>query len=323
MILPSWSLLHLSQDGATVRRSAPGEGAADGGTVIELAHKWVASRVKSGDLTKGSAAVVRCNLRSFVGWLPPAVERPEQLTRRHVERWLESMDGLSPSTRAGRLSAVRGWCEWLVIEKRMATDVTAGFRVKRPKSEIPRALSRDDVAALLADAPDARCKLMILLMVQEGLRCLEVSGLMAHDLDLRRRTAAIRGKGGAGKITRVVPLSAETMGALKNYLPEVSGPGPLIRSQVDPTAGVTPQTVSRIVGEVFTSSGVKYAPRDGRSPHALRHTAATDMIDGGAEMRSVQKILGHSSIAMTEHYTAGAVSDLVCTIEGRTYAIPA
>jgi hypothetical protein len=118
MILPSWSLRHLSQDEATVLRHAPGEGAADGGTVIELAHRWVASRVKSGDLTKGSAAVVRCNLRSFVNWLPPAVERPEQLTRRHVERWLESMDGLSPSTRAGRLSAVRGGCEWLVIERR-------------------------------------------------------------------------------------------------------------------------------------------------------------------------------------------------------------
>jgi integrase/recombinase XerC len=270
-------------------------------------------------LTKGSAAVVRCNLRAFCGWLPEDM-KPEQLTRRHIARWLESMERLSPSTRAGRLSAVRGFCEWLVIEGKMATDPTLGYKVKRPKSEVPRALAHEDVSTLLAHAPDARCRLMILLMVQEGLRCLEVAGLMAHDLDLRRRTVAVRGKGGQGRITRVVPLSDETMRALQGYLPVVLGPGKLIRSQVDPTAGVTSQTVSRIVGDTFKASGVKFAPRDGRSAHALRHTAATDMIDGGAEMRSVQRVLGHSSLAMTEHYTAGAVVDLVGTVAGRTYA---
>lgn len=277
---------------------------------------YVKERLNRGELNKRSAEVVRCKLRDFA---LEADTQPGRVNRRHVERWM-ARPGLSPAYRRSRLSALRGFCQWCVLNGHMAKDPTLGLKAPPLPPYLPRSLPVPQVSRVVAHAPDARARVVLLLMAQEGLRRAEVAAVQMGDVDLCNLSLQVRGKGGQGRITAAVPLSAETARAIDSYLLEVGHTaGPLIRSKVHPDRGITPHSLGDMVSRWMADAGVKQAPGDGRSGHALRHSCANHMMDLGASKEQVQAALRHASIRSTEVYTRGRVEPLREVMSGRSY----
>jgi site-specific recombinase XerD len=142
----------------------------------------------------------------------------------------------------------------------------------------------------------------------------EVATLQLADLDFIDHTARVVGKGGH---ERLLPLSEETWTVLERYLDEQPlTAGPLIRSYRT-HGGLRADTISGLVGEWMSAAGIKHRPRDGISAHALRHSAATDMLRSGAHLRDVQAALGHASLSTTQRYLPTVVNDLRTAMGGR------
>jgi integrase len=287
--------------------------------LTHLTDRYVTERLNLGELTRPSARQLRYRLAAFACHTKVP---PEQLRRRHVEAWL-SVPGLSAHYRRARLSAVRGFCQWAVLNRHMPADPTLGVKFAKLPPLLPRALTLDQsqkVASTAAAWPDRRAPLIVSLMLSEGLRRGEVAAIQLGDLDRRAGVLAVRGKGGQGGVTARLPLTEETRRLLARYLPSVPGSsGPLFRNERRPEYGISPSRVGEIVRAVMIAAGVKEYAYDGRSAHALRHTAAQDLVDRGVDMRSVQKVLRHASIRNTELYVRGEVRGLRDVMEGRTY----
>jgi integrase/recombinase XerD len=211
--------------------------------------------------------------------------------------------GARSSTR--QLSALRGFFRFLVRERVLQEDPTA--LIDRPKlaRKLPRVLSFEEVERLLA-APDrggdtgACHAAMLQLMYASGLRVSELCGLRLGDIDLQRGLVMPLGKGGK---RRLVPVGEVAIGAVEQYLKEV-------RPRVAP-AGLSALFVSprgrhfrrevfwRIVRRYAIAAGISPLP----SPHKLRHSFATHLLRGGADLRAVQAMLGHADLGTTEIYT--------------------
>jgi len=169
----------------------------------------------------------------------------------------------------------------------------------------------DQVEALLAQAVDNRERLMILLGCQEGLRVGEIASLQIGDIDFMDRSMTVIGKGDK---ERALPITDEAWSALLAYLAECPAhAGPLIRSQRRPTRGISAQYISETIRATMVRAGVP------ATAHALRHTMATDMLTGGADLVLIQQALGHASLSTTQIYLGRSVKDLRKAMAGRRY----
>lgn len=282
--------------------------------VADIVEPYVRGRVRRGEVRPLTARNIRMVLGQFVAVNPVECSR---LSKRHVLRWLDSMEHLAQSTRRNRLTVVRSFCVWLVAEEMVKRDPCRQIRALREPRRVPRALSGEQVAAILDACPDTRARLAVVLMVQEGLRRGEVARLEVGDLDMVNRLVTVCGKGGH---QRVLYVTDQTRRAVADHL-AVQGDvaGPLLRSFQFPTRGLHPDTVSAIVRRAMEDAGVKRAPRDGVSAHALRHSALTDMLRGGAHIRDVQAAAGHQHLSTTETYLPLLVGTLGEAMEGRWY----
>lgn len=268
------------------------------------------------ELAKLTVSSLRYNLRGIAKTMgdPPAVT----MDRSHVEGWLSSST-LAPATTRTRLSQLRCFSAWAVERGHIRRDPTLGVKGPRQPRRLPRGLKLAEVRAVLAQAPDERSRLVLLLMLQEGLRRREVAGLTIGDIDVAERTMLVTGK---GDHQRVLPISDETWRALRAYLGTGrTVAGPLIRSLNDGRSAIQPATIGRLVSALMLSAGVKVRAYDGRSAHSCRHTAATDTLRGGAHLRDVQAMLGHRSIVSTQLYLPLVVHDLRAAMGGRTYSV--
>jgi site-specific recombinase XerD len=284
--------------------------------VSTLASRYLRERVGRREIGRSSAATYNYALWRFAAYLGhPDVGR---VRRHHLERWLaHRLTQVGPTTAGRELSTLRSFFRWLLLNRHIRTDPTVGVAAPRRPRHLPRNLAAAAVGAILAACPDVRGEAMVSLMVQEGLRCMEVAGLEVGDIDTERRLVRVRGKGDR---ERVVPLTAGTWAVIGRYLDDhPTSAGPLIRSYTQPTRGLAPRTISVLVARWMADAGVKRRPRDGRSAHALRHTCATDVLDGGADIREVKELLGHASLSSTQVYLGWQVQNLRAAMEGRDY----
>jgi len=225
--------------------------------------------------------------------------------------WLyrASTAGLAKSTLARRSATARGLTSWLARTGDTPTDAAARLRAPRPDRHLPRVLTREQMDGLLAglasraatgDPLAARDLAMVELLYASALRVSELSGLDLRDLDLGRLTARVTGKGSK---ERVVPFGVPAFRAVTAWLDARDA----VPGAQDSTAAflgargarVNTRAVYRLVADLL--EGV---PGGGPSgPHALRHTAATHLLDGGADLRAVQEMLGHASLGTTQIYT--------------------
>lgn len=229
------------------------------------------------------------------------------------------MEHLAPSTRRTRLSNVRTMFAWAVKKGYCKRNPAAEVDAPRQPRTIPRALPAEQIRVVLEHCPDARGVLIVTLMVQQGLRCIEVSRLTMGDIDWNNNAMRVIGK---GHHERILPIMPETLDALNGYLDEwPAAAGALIRSYMQVHRPLNPGTISRMVSQWMAEAGVKKRARDGISAHAGRHTCATDMLRGGSHLRDVQAVLGHAQLATTEVYLPYVVNGLAEAMEGRSYRV--
>jgi integrase/recombinase XerD len=216
--------------------------------------------------------------------------------------------GLGPRTAARRLSCLRQFYRFLCAEGERADDPTASVDGPRRGTPLPRILSEAEVTALLesaaaADAKGLRLRAMLELLYATGLRVSELVGLPMAAVQAGGRAVIVRGKGGK---ERMVPVGRPAAAALADYLAVRDRFVPAGRTSrwVFPSRGgsghVTRQGFALALKELASAAGI--AP-DRVSPHVLRHAFASHLVGRGADLRSVQTMLGHADIATTQIYT--------------------
>jgi integrase/recombinase XerD len=224
-----------------------------------------------------------------------------------VTRFLVSLDrsGLGARSAMRHLSAVRGFCRFLARERLIAADPTTEIATPRLGRRLPGVLTLEDVVRLLG-APDGtkprgrRDRAMLSLMYAAGLRVSELCALKTSDLDRRRGFVSVLGKGGK---RRLVPVGEVALADIDDYL---TTPRPTRSGRVHPALFLSSwgRPLSR---QAFWKLVLRYARKVGItkpiSPHKLRHSFATHLLERGADLRSVQALLGHADIATTEIYT--------------------
>ena len=225
-----------------------------------------------------------------------------------VESWLAGMraEGLASSTIARRVSAVRTYFRHLVLIGARAENPAASVQLPRRPRTLPRALSPSEterlIDAAVGTAPRAlRDRALVELLYGAGLRVSEATGLEKASVALEERVVRVLGKGG---MERLVPLGRPAAEAVRRYLA-------LGRPHLD--RRYRPELFLNARGGALTRAGAflilrKLAERAGLEPgrvhpHLLRHSFATHLLEGGADLRSVQEMLGHADLGTTERYT--------------------
>lgn len=276
---------------------------------------YIAHRQAMGELAASSAAQIAAVLHR---WERHAGADPSAWTVEVVAAWVHGDEQLAASYRRDRLAKLRRYCRWLHDRGLIASNPTVDVAQVRVPDGAPRDLTLDEVGALVEVLPDDRARLIVVVMLQCGLRVGDLCRVRTEDVDWSRRRLHVRGKGGRGEPTHWVPIPAEAWELVE---PRLGRPGPLVRStryrrRVEP---LSPNHVGRLIRGWMSDAGVKQAARDGISSHALRHSCAQHLVDAGVSIRHVQAVLGHRSEATTEAYVRREPPGLRAAVEGRRY----
>ena len=253
------------------------------------------------------------------------VQRLAELRREHVTAFLASLErqGLGGRSRARALVAVRRFLRHVGAAGVLGGDPVEGIATPRFSQPLPRLLRSDEVVALIEAAdPDTalglRDRAMLEVLYGSGLRVTELVSLPLSGIDLRAGWVRVMGKGAK---ERVVPLGEWAVAAVESYL-EVGRPqlarGAARRSDAvflsRRGAAMTRQNFFTRLRGIAKRAGV---PSDRVSPHVLRHAFASDLLEGGADLRAVQSMLGHADLSTTQIYTHVGRSRLRETVEKR------
>ncbi len=237
---------------------------------------------------------------------------------------------LSAVSAARTLVAVRGLHRFLTAEGVVETDVSRAVKPPTPTRRLPKSLTLDEVVSLLeaaggdreSDGPlTLRNRALLEVLYSTGARISEAVGLDVDDVDTESRSVLLRGKGGK---QRLVPIGRPAVSALENYL--VRG-RPDLASRGKGTLGLSPGRSAPAQGAIFLNARGGRLSRQSAwqvlqdaaeaagiasavSPHTMRHSFATHLLEGGADVRVVQELLGHASVTTTQIYTLVTVSAL-------------
>jgi integrase/recombinase XerD len=269
------------------------------------------------------------DLRTFAEFLETRHLVLLSATQQHVAAFLENLrtHGLDSRSSARKLSCLRGFYKWLLLDRRIDHDPTVNIESPKTWKVLPKSLAEPEVsemlerAALAANHPQARAtalrdRAILELLYAGGLRVSEVTTLNISDLAFDQGRVLVRGKGDK---ERIIPLGRTAVEAIEAYL--AMGRPHLARigtSRRKPGAHAKAQSSSSCLflslrGMPLTRQWVwhlvKMANNDS-SPHMLRHSCATHMVEHGADLRSVQTLLGHADISTTQVYTHLALGRL-------------
>ncbi|OQX55560.1 MAG: site-specific tyrosine recombinase XerD [Candidatus Aminicenantes bacterium 4484_214] len=247
------------------------------------------------------------DLNKFIGYLKRNKISLTQLKEEHITCFLQKLtrQGLSPKSMARCLSTLKSFFRLLVMEGYLRHNPVAGFSAPKAWKTLPGFLTLEEVEKLLAQ-PDLRNsrglrdRALLELMYATGVRVSEVVHLKTTDLHCQERFLICRGKGNK---ERIIPLGEKAINFIQEYLTRV-------RPQwiKDDTSiiflsawgkGLTRQAVWKIIKKYCQQAGIRRQV----SPHVLRHSFATHLLERGADLRSVQLMLGHSQITTTQIYT--------------------
>lgn len=241
------------------------------------------------------------------------VKNISQLELSHLRSWLANLQvkGASRTTISRRAVSIRLFTKWALKNKYIATDIGASLATPKGHRTLPEVLGIDD-AKLAMDSMATRAAeeetpmslrdvAMVEILYASGARVAELCGLNLADIDYNRQTIQVLGKGNK---ERVIPIGNPAMRALKKWLEDGRAHMMNEKSEKAVFLGargkrIDQRAVRSVVYEAL--SAIEGIERMG--PHALRHSAATHLLEGGADLRTVQEILGHASLATTQIYT--------------------
>jgi len=276
---------------------------SDRGFALRVFVAWAAER----DLLK-TADITRPILEAYQRWMwrfeaPPT--KPGGTPRR-----------LSWHAQASRLATLKQWFQWLTRQNLILHNPASELELPRPEKRLPKnVLAASEVAQLLAvpdiaDPLGLRDRAMLEVFYSTGLRRSELARVAADDVQLERGTLTVRQ--GKGRKDRVVPLGARAAAWVERYRHEVRPRlclDPRVRELFLSAYGeaFNPDVISRMVTASLSAAGLAHKG----SCHLLRHTCATHMLEGGADIRFVQQLLGHANIETTAIYTHVAINQLL------------
>jgi integrase/recombinase XerD len=300
---------------------------ADAGDVAALVEAFLADSLHRG-LARGTVAYRRVYLGQLAAWLAgrgitaavqvtPSVlaEYLAHLRVRVTEYNRKEPSPLSVKTLAAEASVLRSFFSWLVRRHVLLFDPSETLVLGDRSQPLPKnVLTENEVRRLLAvpgsDTLGLRDRAILETLYSTGLRRAELCALDLYDLDVASELVRVRQ--GKGRKDRFVPIGARALEALRRYLHDAR-PG-LVTTPKEPALFVASVTRQRLRLKTLNLIVRKRAVEAGLgkrvTPHALRHTCATHLLQGGADLRHVQAILGHATIATTQVYTRVAVEDL-------------
>jgi integrase/recombinase XerC len=259
------------------------------------------------------------SIRGYVGDLESFLAHMEKLnvlefkdlTIEHIRSWLANLQttGVARSTLTRRIVSIRAFTNWAAANGWLTSDLGAKLAIPKAHRTLPEILNVDEAAQVLkalevkageeVTAINLRDLAMLEVLYASGIRVSELCGLNLGDIDQSRNTLSVIGKGDR---QRVVPLGIPAIKALQNYLSNGRAEFSNNKSADAVFLGtrgkrIDQRTVREVVYEAMKAVGATMGP------HGLRHSAATHLLEGGADLRTVQEILGHASLATTQIYT--------------------
>ncbi len=253
-------------------------------------------------LSPNSIRAYRNDLRHFAEWTErSSITGPQTVTPLLMRRYIAflSTSGFARRTTGRRISAIRRYFAWAVTTSRCENDPTLRVRTPSPERRLPRVPSAHEVVDTLTTdhANSPRDHAVLELLYGAGVRVGELCSARIGDVDISARLITVTGKGSK---TRRVPLGAPAIAAIQSSLDERrAGPANAL-ARTDP---LFVNTRGNPLGDRDVRRIVERSFGPGVHPHTLRHAYATHLLEGGADVRSVQELLGHSNLATTQIYT--------------------
>jgi integrase/recombinase XerD len=275
-----------------------------------LLERFASYLLVERSVTRGSADCYLADLKQFFLAVPEASERPAATSRKMLHDYARQLGGagLASTTVARKLVSIRLFYRFLASEQHLAANPADDIDLPKQRRRLPSVLTQDEVAKLIEavdSAPDRfwalRSRAMLEVMYGSGLRVSELLSLGTGNVALADGFLRVMGKRSK---ERVVPLGQPAVNAVRDYLsaarPHYAG------KQTSPTlflnhrgARLSRMGFLKILRACVTLAGISRRV----TPHTLRHSFATHLLEGGADLRAVQEMLGHSSIATTQIYT--------------------
>ena len=268
-------------------------------------------------LAKATVSAYESDLNKYVAWLQThGIAKPDDIAKQDVEDYIAALDadGESARSKARRLASIHEFHRFALAQHAVSADVAASVKAPKGASVLPDVLSVDEVSRLLdaaavggsTDPVVLRDKALLEFMYATGCRVSEAVGTNLDDIDLEEKVVRLMGKGSK---QRLVPLGSYARNSVVAYLN--AGRGELERRS---TAKVPERRalflnkrgkrISRqSVWEIVKTAGERAGIIKPLHPHTLRHSFATHLIQGGADVRTVQELLGHASVTTTQIYT--------------------
>ena len=282
-------------------------------------------------LAQSTVDAYASDLRRYLDWLEArGVHGPAAVTRQDVEDYVADLDGAGESGRskARRLASIHAFHRFALAQQAVASDVAATVKAPKGAGTLPDVLTVDEVARLLEAVPQpggagvagvedavlVRDRALLELMYATGARVSEIVGADVDDMDFDERVIRVTGKGSK---QRLVPVGGYACQALQRYL---DGARPVLERRkrsgsAERRALFLNKRGCRLsrqsVWEVVKAAGERAHITKPLHPHTLRHSFATHLIQGGADVRTVQELLGHASVTTTQIYTHVSPESLI------------
>ncbi len=283
-------------------------------------HAFLSMMVAERGAAPNTIESYRRDLQDVAGFLRQDGTELERAAEDQLRAYVSRMEAnFAPASQARRISALRQFYRFLVSEQQRDSDPTTNLDLPKQGRTLPKILLDGELASLLDTenpaTPDAiRFRALLELICATGLRVSELVGMPLNALDREGRYVRVTGKGNK---ERLVPLALTAWEAIQAYLPVRMGFSQAKASRfLFPSSGregyLTRQRFAQLLKERAVKAGIDPARI---SPHVLRHAFATGLLNHGADLRSVQKMLGHTDIATTQIYTHVLSERLVSTVE--------
>ena len=275
-------------------------------SIFDVSEEFLRAAAAERDLSPHTLAAYRSDLKAFAEWVGRSDSHDlRSIDRTLLRRYVAFLAERRYARRsiARKASAIRSLLAWAVSRGLM--DVSPAVDLNAPKLDrpLPRVMRASDASRLCELPPDddaigLRDRAILELLYGSGLRVAELCALDVDDVDLRHSTVEVTGK---GRKQRRIPVGGPAVEAIDRYLrqarPELWKEGPaLFVNRRGKRIG--PRTVRMMITTYLRAEGAPHI-----SPHTLRHSFATHMLDGGADLRAVQELLGHESLSTTQIYT--------------------
>lgn len=297
-----------SGGGASARAARSRRAGTDRGTSLAAAvRRFLRSSAAERDLSPHTIAAYRRDLEQFISWAARLdVHDIDALDRRILRRYVAGLSEQRYARRsiARKASALRSLLRWALLHDLIGRDPAADLSVPKLDKPLPKVMKAADAARLCEIPPTddpigLRDRAILEVLYGSGLRVSELCGMDLDELDLRAGAITVMGK---GRKERRVPLSPPAVAALGAYL---GGARASLCRETPPPAVFLNTRGGRMSPRSVRAMLERYMRADAAvvGPHALRHSFATHLLDGGADLRTVQELLGHEGLATTQIYT--------------------